>query len=225
MRDFLDYLPPRLDEYDRHGACATASFKARTEGVGDYTTRRGDRVGRHRPGPARLRLRLGFPQEAALLAATSSSSSTSRPATRGDCYDRAAVRVEEMRQSLRIIRQCLDNMPAGPVQVATIRWPRRRSRSARMHDIETLIHHFLSVSWGPVIPPGEALRARSRRPRATTATTWSATAAPCPTARGSARPSFPHMQMLPAASCRGLMVPDLIAILGSMDFVLADVDR
>jgi NADH-quinone oxidoreductase subunit C/D len=76
----------------------------------------------------------------------------------GDCYDRSLVRVEEMRQSLRIIGQCVDNMPAGPCQshhpLAT---PPLKNRT--MHDIETFITHFLNVSWGPVIPAGKALGA------------------------------------------------------------------
>ena len=68
------------------------------------------------------------------------------------------VRVEEMRQSLRIIEQCVKNMPEGPYKsdhpLAT---PPVKDRT--MHDIETLITHFLSVSWGPVMPVGEALGA------------------------------------------------------------------
>ena len=68
-------------------------------------------------------------------------------AQNGDCYDRAAVRVEEMRQSLRIIDQCVKNMPEGPYKsdhpLAT---PPVKDRT--MHDIETLITHFLSVSLG-----------------------------------------------------------------------------
>lgn len=92
-----------------------------------------------------------------------------------------------------------------------------------MHDIETLITHFLSVSWGPVIPPGEAFfgieatkgnngyylisdgDTRAYRTRIRT-------------------PSFAHLQILPLLS-RGLLVADLLAILGSLDYVLADVDR
>jgi NADH-quinone oxidoreductase subunit C/D len=80
------------------------------------------------------------------------------------------------------------NMPVGPVQE---RPPAHHAaaQAQTMHDIETLIHHFLSVSWGPVIPPGEAFR-RSRHQGATTATTSSATAASTPTGRASApRPS------------------------------------
>jgi NADH-quinone oxidoreductase subunit C/D len=92
-----------------------------------------------------------------------------------------------------------------------------------MTDIETLITHFVGVSWGPVIPPGEAM-------------------VPVEAAKGSngyylisdgstssyrsriRTPSFPHMQMLPLIS-KGYTIPDLLAILGAMDFVLADLDR
>ena len=73
----------------------------------------------------------------------------------GDCYDRCAVRAEEIRQSLRIIEQCLDNMPAGPHKADhPLTTPPLKKHT--LHDIETLINHFLGVSWGPVIPPGEA---------------------------------------------------------------------
>ena len=112
-------------------------------------------MGRDRPGLAGLRLSHGTCAKSALTAATNSSTSTFPRRKHGDCYDRGVVRVEEMRQSLRIIEQCLENMPAGPYKsdhpLAT---PPLKERT--MHDIETLITHFLGVSWGPVIPPGEA---------------------------------------------------------------------
>ena len=127
------------------------------------------------------------------------------------------VRVEEMRQSLRIIEQCLNNMPAGPYKsdhpLAT---PPLKERT--MHDIETLITHFLGVSWGPVIPPGEALR----RIEATKGNNGYYLVSDGGTMSYRTRirtPSFPHMQMVPLI-CRGLMIPDLLAILGSIDFVL-----
>jgi NADH-quinone oxidoreductase subunit C/D len=92
-----------------------------------------------------------------------------------------------------------------------------------MHDIETLITHFLSVSWGPVIPPGEALGAIE----ATKGNNGYYLVSDGSTVSYRTRirtPSFPHLQVLPLL-CRGLIVSDLLAILGSLDYVLADVDR
>jgi len=127
-----------------------------------------------------------------------------------------------MRQSLRIIEQCVNNMPEGPYKsdhpLAT---PPRKDRT--MHDIETLINHFLNVSWGPIVPAGESFYGIEGSKGAygyfliSDGTTMSY--------RTRIRtPSFPHMQMLPLLS-KGVTVSDLLAILGSMDYVLADVDR
>ena len=92
-----------------------------------------------------------------------------------------------------------------------------------MHDIETLITHFLNVSWGPVIPPGEA----SVCIEATKGLNSYYLISDGGTMSYRTRirtPSFPHLQMIPLM-CRGSMVADLIAVLGSIDFVMADVDR
>jgi NADH-quinone oxidoreductase subunit C/D len=127
-----------------------------------------------------------------------------------------------MRQSLRIIEQCVNDMPSGAYKADhPLTTPPRKERT--MHDIETLINHFLGVSWGPVIPAGEAFmgieatkgnngyylisdgNTMSYRTRIRT-------------------PSFAHLQMVPKIS-KGLMIADLLAIIGSIDYVLADLDR
>ena len=92
-----------------------------------------------------------------------------------------------------------------------------------MHDIETLIHHFLHSSWGPAIPtseacvPIEATKGSNSYHLVSDGGTTSY--------RTRIRtPSFAHLQQIPLIS-RGLMIPDLIAIIASIDFVMADVDR
>jgi len=218
--DFIPYMRRRLDEYDKM-VMQNGIFKARTVGVGAYTLDEAIEWGVTGPGLRACGFEWDFRKKRP-YSGYDQFEFDIPTAERGDCYDRAVVRVAEMRQSLRIIEQCLNSMPAGPYKsdhpLAT---PPIKERT--MQDIETLITHFLGVSWGPVIPPGEALvhveatkgdngyylisdgntRAYRVRIRA---------------------PSFPHMQMVPLIS-RGAMVPDLLAILGSIDFVLADVDR
>ena len=89
-------------------------FKARTKGVGVFTTEEAIEWGVTGPicAPAASS---GTSARSSLIPVTSSSNSIFPPATHGDCYDRAVVRVEEMRQSLRIIEQCVNNMPEGTI--------------------------------------------------------------------------------------------------------------
>jgi len=130
--------------------------------------------------------------------------------------------VEEIRQSLRIIRQCVDNMPSGPYKSAhPLTTPPLKEKSKL--DIETLINHFLSVSWGPVIPPNEV----TMTIEATKGLNSYYLVSDGGTGSYRTRirtPSFAHLQMIPQIS-RGFMVADLIAIIASIDFVMADVDR
>lgn len=143
-------------------------------------------------------------------------------AHQGDCYGRAVVRIEEMRQSLRIIEQCMKNMPEGPyISDHPLATPPLKGHT--MHDIETLITHFIGVSWGPVIPPGEGFF----NIEATKGGNGYYLVSDGSTVSYRTRirtPSFPHLQMVPLV-CRNLTVSDLLAILGSVDYVLADVDR
>ena len=92
-----------------------------------------------------------------------------------------------------------------------------------MHDIETLISHFLSVSWGPLIPTGEAFFGieASKGNNGYYLISDGSTVSYRTRIR---TPSFPHLQMVPKIS-KGLMIADLLAIIGSIDFILADLDR
>jgi NADH-quinone oxidoreductase subunit C/D len=220
FHDFLDYLPPRLKEYDRM-IMRNRLFQARTKGVGGCTIEEAIEWGMTGPN---LRA-CGFEWDVRKKQPYSCYDQLEfdiPTGKSGDCYDRAIVHVEEMRQSLRIIRQCVYNMPGGPCNAEhPLTTPPPRART--MHDIETLIDHFLGVSWGPVVPPGEVLGAIE----ATKGNNGYYLISDG--GNGSYRtriraPSFAHMQMLPML-CRGLMIPDLLAILGSLDFVLADIDR
>jgi NADH-quinone oxidoreductase subunit C/D len=143
--------------------------------------------------------------------------------TRGDSYDRAVVHFEEMHQSLRIIEQCLGQMPGGSYKSTDPGTTPPLKEGHTMRDIETLINHFVSVSWGPVVPPGEA--AVGVEATKGNNTYYLVSDGDVISYRTRIRtPSFAHLQLVPRLT-RGLMIPDLVAILGSLDFVLADVDR
>ena len=151
---FSTTCPPRLDEYDEV-VMQNRIFKARTEGVGAFTLEEAIEWGATGPMLRACGLEWDFRKKRP-YGGYDQFEFDIPTGTRGDCYDRARVHVEEMRQSLRIIEQCLENMPAGDrtSRDHPLATPPLKERT--MHDIETLIDHFLSVSWGPVIPPGEA---------------------------------------------------------------------
>jgi NADH-quinone oxidoreductase subunit C/D len=220
VRQFVNDFPARLDEYERL-VMDNPIFKERTVGIGAFTLE--DAVAWGATGPMLRACGLAWDLRKVRPYSGYEQFDFDVPsATNGDCYDRAVVHVLEMRQSLRIIRQCLEGMPAGPYRSLH---PRATPplKEHTMHDIETLIHHFLGVSWGPVLPPGEAaVPTESSKGQ----TSYYLT---CDGAQVSYRtrirtPSFAHIQMVPFMS-RGELLPDLLAILGSIDFVLSDVDR
>ncbi len=220
IREFLATMPKRLAEYDRM-VMRNSIFKARTQGIGSYTTAEAIEWGVTGPG---LRA-TGFDWDVRKRRPYSGYEQFEfeiPTATKGDCYDRAVVRIEEINQSLRIIEQCVNNMPSGPYKAEhPLATPPPKERT--MHDIETLITHFLDVSWGPPIPPGEAFFGIE----ATKGNNGYYLVSDGGTSSYRTRiraPSFAHMQMLPL-NCRGLMVADLLAIIGAMDYVLGDVDR
>ncbi len=222
IKDFIKYFPPRLVEYDKE-IMRNRIFKARTQGVGAYES--ADQAiewGVTGPNLRACGLEWDFRKKQP-YSSYEQFEFDIPIAQHGDCYDRAVVRVEEMRQSLRIIEQCVKNMPEGAYKSLEELSAPPLKDPYTMHDIETLITHFLGVSWGPVTPPGEALGAIE----ATKGNNGYYLVSDGNTVSYRTRirtPSFVNMQTLPIL-CRGLMVADLLAILGSIDFVLADIDR
>jgi len=220
IRDFIDYLPKRLKEYDSL-VMRNSIFKARTVGVSDLTTE--DAIEWGATGPMLRATGLEWDLRKKRPYGGYDQFEFDVPTgRRGDCYDRTYVHVEEMRQSLRIIEQCMKNMPPGDYKSRhPLTTPPLKERT--MHDIETLINHFLGVSWGPVIPPGEAsvtIEAAKGNNSYYLVSDGGTTSY-----RTRIRaPSFAHVQMVPML-VRGRPVPDLLAILGTLDYVLADVDR
>ncbi|GAA4503943.1 NADH-quinone oxidoreductase subunit C/D [Gluconacetobacter tumulicola] len=220
IRTFLDYLPKRLDEYEKM-VMRNGIFRARTKGVGAYSLREAIEWGVTGPGLRACGLEWDYRRRAP-YACYDQLEFDIPTATNGDCYDRVVVHIAEIRQSLRIVRQCVDNMPAGPIKADhPLTTPPPRART--MHDIETLIHHFLNVSWGPVIPPGEA-RGCVEATKGLNQYHLISDGGTMSYRTRIRTPSFPHLQMIPLIS-RGAMIADLIAIIGSIDFVMADVDR
>lgn len=218
--EFLDYLPGRLREYDKL-VMQNRIFQNRTKGIGTYTTEEAIEWGVTGPGLRATGFAWDF-RKRRPYSGYDQFEFDVPTASHGDSYDRAAVRVAEMRQSLRIIEQCRHNMPAGPYKADhPLTTPPLKERT--MHDIETLITHFLGVSWGPVIPAGEA-QMGIEATKGNNGYYLISDGHNYAYRNRIRTPSFPHIQMVPQIS-RGLMIPDLLAILGSIDFVLADVDR
>lgn len=220
VRELLEFMPPRLDDYDAM-VLDNGVLKRRTQGVGVYDTKEALDWGITGAGLRATGFEWDFRKQRP-YAGYDNFEFDVPIAVNGDCYDRCAVRVEEMRQSLRIIKQCLDNMPGGHYKSDhPLTTPPRKKETLR--DIETLINHFLSVSWGPVVPPDEVTVSIEATKGINSYYLVSDGSG------GSYRtrirtPSFAHLQMIPHIS-NGFMVADLIAIIASIDFVMADVDR
>ena len=218
--DFVRYMPKRMDHYEKM-ALKNKILQRRSVGIGAYTTAEGLdwgitgpslRATGHEWDLRKKRPYSGYDQVEFDVPI----------AHNGDVYDRAVVRAEEIRQSLRIIEQCARNMPSGPYKADhRLTTPPRKERT--MQDIETLIHHFLNVSWGPVIPACES--ATTIEATKGWNSYYSISDGGTMAYRTRIRtPSFPALQMIPLIS-NGFMVADLIAIIASIDFVMADVDR
>jgi NADH-quinone oxidoreductase subunit D len=142
--------------------------------------------------------------------------------TEGDVYARYLVRIEEMRQSLRIVQQALDKLPIGPVRSNNFKFvPPPRSEIGV--SMEALIHHFKLWTEGFNAPQG-AVYSAVESPRGELGVYLESDGGPKPYRVHWRTPSFDNLQSLPLMA-KGVLVADLIAIIGSVDIVLGDVDR
>ena len=140
----------------------------------------------------------------------------------GDCYERYLVRMEEMRQCVKIIAQCLEKMPEGPVKVQDnkITPP---SRAVMKESMEALIHHFKLYTEGYHVPAGEAYRS-VEAPKGEFGVYLVADGTNRPYRCKIRAPGFAHLQVLDYMS-KGHMLADTVANLASMDIVFGEIDR
>jgi len=142
----------------------------------------------------------------------------------GDCYDRYLVRIEEMRQSNGIIRQCIDWLRANPGPVITANHKvAPPSRVDMKSNMEELIHHFKLFTEGMHVPPGEAYAA-VEHPKGEFGIYAISDGANKPYRLKIRAPGFPHLAALNEMS-RGHMLADVVAIIGTQDIVFGEIDR
>jgi NADH-quinone oxidoreductase subunit D len=220
VQGFIKTLPEKIDEYSNL-LTGNPIFKNRLKGVGYLSA--ADAVALSVTGPI-LRasgvdsdLRRDMPYSGYENFQFKVPTSTD-----GDCWARYEVRLIEMRESVKIIQQALDGMPEGPIKADApkIVLPDREKMKTQM---EALIHHFKIVTEGFAVPAGEVYQGIEAGHGQTGYYVVSdGTAKPY---RVHMRyPSFPTLQAL-ETMCKGRMLADVVAVVGSIDIVLGEIDR
>jgi NADH-quinone oxidoreductase subunit D len=220
VKNFIGLFPARIDEYEAL-LTKNAIFKDRTVGIGRITGAQCIAWGVTGPilrgsgveqDTRRMRPYCGYEQYDFEIPTQTS----------GDIYGRYLVRVEEMRQSVRIIRQALEKMPYGPVHSNDRKYfPPPRSEIGV--SMEALIHHFKLWTEG-FIPPAGYVYAPTESPHGEMGCYLESDGSPKPYRVHFRSPSLMNLQIIPLLS-RGHLISDLVGIIGSIDLVLGDVDR
>jgi NADH-quinone oxidoreductase subunit D len=220
VRDFIDEFPKRVDEYEdllTHNRL----WMQRTVGVG--VLKREEAIALGVSGPA-LRAS-GVPWDIRKVWPYSGYDRFHFDISlgkNGDVYDRYRCRVFEMRQSTAIVRQCLDRMPEGPVNVGDPKIVPPPKPMVR-RSMEALIHHFLLYSQGFAVPPGEAY-VPIESPKGEIGFYVVSDGSNKPYRVRVRPPSLINLQALPRM-VEGRLVADVVAVIGSIDIVLGEVDR
>ncbi len=142
--------------------------------------------------------------------------------SKGDAYDRYLIRVEEMRQSVHLLRQCLDQLPKGPINIddGKIVLPEKEKTQTSM---EELIHQFILVTQGQNAPAGEVYFG-GENPKGELGFYIHSKGGGTPHRMKIRAPSFVNLSIL-SHMLPGHMMADIVAILGSLDFVMGECDR
>ncbi len=220
LEAFIRYLPDRLKEYE---AIITKNpiFEARTRGVGHLSLE--DAIEWGVTGPNLRACGMEWDLRKAMPYSAYETFDFDIPTrSEGDSYARYLVRVEEMRQSLRIIEQAAHQMPPGRYVTDDYRYA-VPEKGDTLKDIESLIHHFINVTRGPRIPKGEAYAATemARGEQGYYVVSDGLNMAYRMRIR---TPDFANVQAIPLMALGG-SIPDLVAIVGSLDYILPDLDR
>ena len=143
--------------------------------------------------------------------------------TKGDCYDRYLVRGEEMRQSVRIIRQVIAKFPDGPWYATDAKRIFAPPKEKILSSMEELIQNFMIVTEGPQIPAGEVYF-EAENPKGILGFYIVSKGGGVPYRLKIRSPSFCNLSILPKM-CVGCLISDVVSILGSLDFVMGECDR
>ena len=220
VRQFIKIFPARIDQYE---ALLTKNpiFKERTEKIGILSEEDALRWGI--TGPALRASGVDHDLRKAMPYCGYEQYDFEVPVlTQGDTYARYLVRMEEMRQSLRIVEQALDRLPYGPVRSNNRKFvPPPRSELGT--SMEALIHHFKLWTEGFPAPKGSVYVA-VESPRGELGVFLEGDGGPKPYRVHFRTPSFTNLQVLPVIA-KGHLVADLVALIGTLDIVLGDIDR
>jgi len=220
LRTFLDYLPYKIDDYERL-LKNNPIWVERTKGIGILTAE--DAIRWSVTGPCLRGAGVNYDVRKAFPYSGYEQFEFEIPlGTKGDVYDRYRVRIEEMHQSLRIIRQAIDRLPGGPYRSQNRKFvpPPRAEIGVSM---EALIHHFKLWTEGFHAPVGEVY-VRTESPHGELDVYLHGDGGPTPYRVHLRTPSFTNLQAL-GIMARGCMLSDLVAVIGSLDFVMGDCDR
>jgi NADH-quinone oxidoreductase subunit D len=220
VQDFLDYLPPRLDDLERL-LTNNPIWLDRTRGIGVIDAQTALDWGV--TGPPLRACGVNWDIRKAMPYSGYEEYEFEVPLeNNGDVYDRYLVRMREFRESLKIVRQALKKLPKGPVMTDN-RKVAPPPRSELGHSMEAVIHHFKLWTEGFNAPRGEVYVA-VESPRGELGVFLAGNGGPMPHRVHWRTPSFVNLQAMPVMS-KNHFVADLVAIIGSIDIVLGDVDR